>query len=455
MAVKSVVDIDLNDEKFKRFTEQYSRYQEALKSQPGEWKDAEKAAGGTDEIIVKILAAFMAMGSFHESLREEDEKDNKVLKQKLSLWQKIQKESLNTMHHVEDTAKWFLKWGSIGFGLSLAGLFGLRSIAEDVSEQRNQALGLDTGIGSPAAFARHQGRYFSNPEQVLEGAFTARSNISSPAYQAIASLGINPHQSTVAVANQLLLKIQDMAKAMPQQQVGNLLLEYPGLSQFGIGLQDLERLRGISTGELKGQIAAYGPDVRQAGLTGRQGLAYANFLSSINTTFAGLKKAVESDLVPLLGPIERLIQHLGKDLSMLLRGKAAADAINSFASAIDHFSNYVVSGTFTKDVASFEDGMETFLNVVGFSAHAVAHPLDTLGGGISDIGQSIADWAKSKTVAAHGGDVNWQRSLPGTPSATKPVVHKVQAVSHVQVTVRNATGADLNTSINGLNGGAG
>jgi hypothetical protein len=178
-------------------------------------------------------------------------------------------------------------------------------------------------------------------------------------------------------------------------------------------------------------------------------LAYANFLSSINATFANIKKSVESDLVPLLGPIERLVRHLGNDLSMLLRGKAAAEAIDSLSTAIDHFASYVASGTFTKDVQSFEDGMETFLNVVGFTAHAIRHPFETLGGGISDIGQSIADWAKGKATAAHGGNANWQSAVPGGRT------HKVQAVSHITVSVRHPPGGDLITTVNGMNGGAG
>jgi hypothetical protein len=451
VAIKSVVDIDLNEEKFKRFTDQYSKYQEALKSQPGEWKDAEKAAGGADDVVVKILAAFMAMGSFHESLREEDEKDNKVLKQKLSLWEKIQKESLNTMHHVEDTAKWFLKWGSIGFGLSLAGLFGLRSVAEDVSEQRNQALGLDVGIGSPAAFARHQGRYFSNPEQVLEGAFTARSNVASPAYQAIASLGINPHQSTVAVANQLLLKIQAMAKAMPQQQVGNLLLEYPGLSQFGIGLQDLERLRGISTGELKGQIAAYAPDVRAAGLTGRQGLAYANFLSSINATFAGMKKAVESDLVPLLGPIERIAKALGSAVSQFLRSKFVVTALNDIATEIEKFANEVSGKKFSDSIGRLESFVQT-IDSLGTDISNAAKPFTWSFGHVGNWLGEGAGWVST----------NFQRELDNARArvskqnqASNPRPQKIQATSHITLSVRHPPGGDLITTVSAMNGGAG
>ncbi|MDE3147997.1 MAG: hypothetical protein KGL37_00880, partial [Acidobacteriota bacterium] len=89
--------------------------------------------------------------------------------------------------------------------------------------------------------------------------------------------------------------------------------------------------------------------------------------------------------------------------------------------------------------------LESFLNVVGFSAHLLRHPLDTLGGGIGDIWGDFKNWAASKATAAHGGNPNW-RNGPMAP---------VKATAHVHVTVRNATGADLHTSVNNLNGGAG
>ena len=479
MGLKSVVDIDLNDEKFKRFTDRYQKYQEALKKQPQAWKDAEKSIDDTGDAVDKIIAAFMAMGDTQRELREDNEKDNRNLRQKASLWDKINKASTGVLKDAEGVAKWMLKWGGIGLGLSIGGLFGLRAIAEDVANQRNKALGLDTGIGTEKAFALHQGRYFDNPDAILSGAFTARSNLASPAFQAIASLGINPNQPTVAIANQLLTKLQAMAKSLPQQQVGNLLQEYPGIAQFGIGLQDLERLRNISPAELQQQIKGGTADAKAFNLSDRQGQAFQNFVTGIDSTFGKVTKQIERDLVPLLGPIEKLVSSIGKDISMLLRSKAAADGIDAIAKSIDRFAGYLGSSTFRQDLNDFEDGARTFLNVIGFAAHVVAHPLDTFKEGVGDLWQEFTTWAKGKEAAAHGGDANWKESeqrkrdgfisdmrghvnshapaAAGTPTAmVRPGgggTQNVVALAHVRVDVRNMTGGDLNYAVNQLNGG--
>lgn len=479
MTIKSVVDIDLNEEKFKRFTDLYGKYEAALKKQPGEWQAAEKGADATGDAVNKIMAAFLATGQFHREMNEENEKDNKNLKQKAGLWQNISKSSSRVLKDVEGIAKWMLKLGAIALGTGIAGFFGIRSIASDVSNQRNQALGLDLNVGDRDAFARDQGRNFSNPDALLQGASTARSNLSSPAYAAIASLGINPNQGTVAIANQLLTKLQAMAKALPQQQLGNLLQEYPGLSQFGVDLEGLKRLRNISSSELQGQIAAFGPDAKNAGLNDRQAKAFQDFNSSIDRTFAMVTKQVERDLVLLLGPIQKLIRSLGKDVSLFLRSKAAADGIDAFAKSIDRFATYLSSSGFKQDVDSLESGATSIFNVLGFIGHVLAHPLDTLG----DTWGDFTKWAKDKETAAHGGDPNWKEKLqaqssggfianmrehvnqhPGLASASLPLMAmtqmsmprplapvKVQA--RLEVKVHNATGSNLNLSVNQLHGG--
>lgn len=453
MPLKSVVDIDLNDEKFKRFTALYGKYEEALKKQPGQWRTSNEAAAGVEESVNKILAAFLATGQFHRELAEESEKDNKNLKHKATLWEGIRQSSASTLKNIEGASKWLLKWGLIGFGAAGAGLFGLRELGSDIANQRNQALGLDLAIGQEQAFGRHQGRYFSDPDALLRGAFTARANVASPAYQAAVSLGINPNQSTVAVADQILLRLQALAKALPKGQVGNLLLEYPGLSQFGIDLQGLERLRNLHTSELRGQIAAYGPDARATALSDRQGLAYQNFVTGIDRTFAIVGRQIERDLVPLLGPIERFVRGVGQDLGIFLRSKAAQQGIEDFAKAIQRFALYVSSSVFKQDVQDFVDGMGTVFNVLGTAGHIIAHPIATTEESAGDI------WGGIKSWAAHRRGLATEDSLRAIVErgrgSINPILQPARPLAQVHVTLHLPPGGNILTTTNSLNGGVG
>ena len=467
MTVKSVVDIDLNEEKFKRFTELYNKYQDALSKQPQQWNDTTAAVDATGEAVNKVLAAFLATGQFHRELAEENEKDNRNLKQKAGLWESIGKTSKGVLKDVESVAKWMLKWGTIGLGAGLAGFFGLRAIAADVSSQRNQALGLDLDVGARDAFARHQGRNL-NADAVLQGAFTARSDNSSPAYQALAALGIDPaHKSTVDVANALLLKVQQLAKALPQQQVGYLLQQYNGLSDFGFDRNELEVLRNLSTSELQGQVKAYGPDLAQSRLSDKQAQGFQNFSSSIDQTFASITKQIERDLVPLLPPIEKFVKDVGDTLNRFLRGDVVKKGLDDLAAAIDNFASYMESGAFKKDVDDFSDGV----GQIASSFHFLAHPASDTADAVNQGWKLFEDFSERKRKEARGikepefipdmrehlkqrAEAKAQlQNLTQDPNSYFLKPQPVKVTSHFKLDIKNSTGSNLNLSVNQLNGG--
>lgn len=466
MTIKSVVDIDLDDAKFKRFTQLYGQYEAALRKQPGEWQKAEAGADATSDAVNKVLAAFLATGQFHREMNEENDKDNKALKKKATLWEQIGKSSKGVLKDVGAIAKFLLGFGGIVLGAGIAGFFGLRGIARDVSDQRNQALGLDLAVGQRDAFARHQGRNL-NTDALLQGAYAARSDNSSPAYQVLAAFGIDPrNKSTVDVANALLLKVQALAKDRPLSQVGYLLQQFKGLSDFGFDRQGLQTLRGLSTQELQSQIAAFGPDARNAGLNDKQAQAFQNFSTSVDQTFASVTKQIERDLIPLLGPIQRFVKDLGDTFSRFLRGKVAKEGLEQLSQAIDHFAAYMESGAFKQDVADFSDGV----GHIAASFHFLAHPAGDTKDAATDSWHLFQDWAQREKDKAHGiapkpGFVADMRQhlaerraasihaiSPTGLTFPKPLAPvKVQTQVHLKVS--NATGSNINASVNQLGGG--
>lgn len=373
MTIKSVVDIDVNDAQFQRFGEKFAKYQAALAKVPGQWRESAKAEAENASEFEKILASFFAMGELQRELREEGDKDNKNLQKKSSLWQGIKKTTGGIVEDVDQISKTLLKWGLIGLGAGAAGLFGVRAIAESVSTDRRFALGTGLTIGAQQAFGRHQGRLLDDPNQFLTAAFTGRSDVSSAANSALIGLGISRDQSTTAIANQVLTKLQAEAKNTPQDFLGTILAKYPGLSQFGVGLNTLQQLKTISTGELQGQIKAFGPDLAQTQMSDRQGLAFTNFVTSIDASLDSVKRTFEKDLIPLLPAIEDFIKRLGQDLNIFLKSDAAKKGLDALASGIENAAKYLGSKDFQQGLTNFTSNVSTLAKAIGF----VASPIET------------------------------------------------------------------------------
>ena len=57
---RPVIDIDVNDDKFKAFQKEFEKYQEALKKLPGAWGETDKAVEGTAGTYATMTAALLA-----------------------------------------------------------------------------------------------------------------------------------------------------------------------------------------------------------------------------------------------------------------------------------------------------------------------------------------------------------------------------------------------------------
>ena len=117
MAVKSVIDIDVNDAKFKRFSDTFNKYQAALAKQPDMWKKSDKEVGHFGSTFAAITAALFAQNELHKEGQETLDKSNKNLANHASLWNTIHKSTTGVLKDVGSIAKWLTKMGiDLGLG---------------------------------------------------------------------------------------------------------------------------------------------------------------------------------------------------------------------------------------------------------------------------------------------------------------------------------------------------
>lgn len=453
MTTKSILDIEVNDAQFKRFKELYDKYQASLDKLPGAWKTVGKETEKSASHFSTMTAALMAQNQLIKEFYRTTDKAGKTLQHHSSLWTRIVKSTTGVLGNVVGIARWLTRMG-VGLGLGAlgagtAGLLGLRGVAESVSNQRNFALGTGTTIGQEQAFRQHQARNLSNPDQVLRSAFLAQS-VGTPQNVLAHILGISTRGGPYQIADRMLQAVQALAKRTPANLVGQLPNMYPQLAAAGFSLPDIEALRTLSTSELNKQIRQGGHAAAAQGLSDKQAAGFQNFLSSISTTFGTVAKDVEKDLLPLLGPIQKFIRSLGKDVSIFLRSGAAAKGIDEMAGAIAKFTSYLGSDDFQKTVTSISNASGALVT----SVKAVVNVLKPI---FELVGKTIGTGAGMATVGAEKASDEWKKFSGWFDANFKASPIPVSSTHNVHVkstvTVKNQTGSNIHASVNALNGG--
>jgi hypothetical protein len=149
-----------------------------------------------------------------------------------------------------------------GFGLGRlgvgGGLFGLDRLAGHVLNLQRQSLGLGANIGGMRAFDLFGKTFLQDPQSVLGGMAAAQRGITSPQYQSLVNLGMNPQQIRTADPTQLALEA--IRRSLPILQQGGRGPAGPmpiasalGLTSF-LSPEDITALSGREGPELVKQL---------------------------------------------------------------------------------------------------------------------------------------------------------------------------------------------------------
>lgn len=487
MAIKSILDIDVNDAKFRQFADSFNKYRETLSRVPKEWKEAGAASERTAEIMQELMGIIAANAAYEDVFHTNLDKSGKELKHHQQLWGGIAKHTDKVKRDVKETLTDLLRWGTrlsvIGFGVGIGGLFGLREIAKSVSAERNEALGTASNIGQEQAFQLWAGRIMPNAQGIFRHAYMARAP-GTPENALASILGISTKGGTFNYANRLLEAVQDLVKRTPENLIPLLTTIYPQLAESGFSTAGLQSLRDISRQELVTSVQGSQRSAREFALNAKQGLAWANFLSSFGETFKEVRAQIERWLIPLLGPLQKLMKTIGDLTVKFLKSGAAAKAIQDFSDWVKKAADYLASGkfqasfdNFIKSVNSMALGMSDFGAGISGLGHAVLHPFDALSGDAQYYFNNFNNWMRSMAPAGSGARQQMDESGLGTDKPTnykypwigstalsnsyyvrQPATQNYNQVKIppfvVTVRVSNATGSDIISGVNQLFGGS-
>lgn len=385
MVAKSIVDIDVNDDKFVAFMEKFKEYQAALEELPEAWRGL--AHGATDatketakaktegDLLAKAFSegasAILSINSGLERLTDSldranksQEDFNKKTRSSKGFLSEATKDAKSLAGHIRDATTSLLSWGGI-VGLftgvlGVGGLFGLNRLAATTGSQRFTSLGIGTSIGALDSTAINYQKALGNPTATLGAIRDSQMDLSKRwTFQA---MGINnPDQDPAKLLPQMIRNARDIfVKNGSTLQGANAY----GLTNF-FSLDDLNRFKNMSDEEIDAMERRAQKDAKLLQITDQQARQWQDFNVQLDYSSQSIRNAFVRGLGPLTPQLSKLSDALAGAIDTVLQSPELGKWIDGLAGGIEKFGNYLASPDFAKDVDDFMDCLRRLGQSIG------------------------------------------------------------------------------------------
>ena len=336
MAVKSILDVEVNDEQFKAYTALFGKYQDALKMMPNAWKQAGEAVGDTQKDIMSMSSALLAQNELlHKQLLAHLEIGNEVGKTE-STFDKMTRSTKKVWDNVSGITLSLLKWSTItsavGTLMGFGGLFGYEALARSAGHARTSAMGLGVTPAQLQAANLVYGNKLGDAGGILSNLADTQNDVGKSAKMS-AILGIPRRdvsdKNAAELLPEMLEALQKRLKSIPNSQLGNMARAL-GLTDYA-SLSDLRILKGMSPEELHAMGKLAPQTAKDVGGSSEVDRQYQDFLTKIGTATQQSENSLITALAPLAGPLGDIIKAFSDDLSVLFKNPAVKQGMTDFA----------------------------------------------------------------------------------------------------------------------------
>lgn len=418
MAAKSIIDIDVNDDKFQSFMEKFNEYQAALGDLPEAWRGVAHGIGDTEKETAKVrselegvaksfsdgAAAILSINSGLDRLNDSLDKANKnqsgfnknagTAKKFLS---GATKDAKSLAGHIKDATTSLISWASI-LGLfsgliGAGGLFGINRLASSAASQRFTTLGLGTTSGGLDSTAINYQRALSNPTGTLGAIRDSQLDLSKRwQFQA---MGINnPDQDPAKLLPQMIRNARDIFVKNGSNLQG---AEAHGLTNF-FTLDDLNRFKNMSDAEIDSMEKRAAQDSKQLQLSDQIQKQWTDFNAQLQRSGYSIENSFIRGLAPLAPQLTRLSDSVSGMIDSFLKSPELGKWIDGLSQGIQQFGEYLSSPSFRTDIDSFMKSIRdmglTVDNVIRFLNGTT---LNGWNDSVADSANSSAKWVKEKT----------------------------------------------------------
>lgn len=304
MATKSVIEIDILDDKFKAFQTAFEKYQKALKGMPADWQ--------------KVNSNLNSMESTQKKLNKSLTDGSRALKDAAFY-------SGTVARNLASSALSVAKWVALG---ATATGFGLGGLAGAASDYRRRAQGLGVGTGDIRAANSTLGRYIA-PEAALGNIADIKSDLSRQ--QILGRLGGQAGQSP---AEMLPSVIRNVIQQFKQGGGTSQYAEAMGLTQV-FTMEELRRLSSLTTKELEATISDYEKARKSLAVTDENSRQWQNFWYTLKESGNKLETSFLNNLVILTPKLQELSKVVVEAIDGFLKSKELQEALTDFTRYLD------------------------------------------------------------------------------------------------------------------------
>ncbi|EHI8723693.1 hypothetical protein J9L26_000557 [Salmonella enterica] len=428
MAVKSIVEIDVQDEKFQSFLEKFNEYQKALSELPEQWrgavhglgeaaKETERVRDGTEGITKAFADGVAALTSVNDGLDRLNGNLEKATKTQAefnkksggarNFLNKASKDAKSLAGHIKDATTSLLSWGTVlGLFSGLAGaggLWGLNHLAGNASAQRFTAMGLGTTAGGLNSTAVDFQKALGNPVGTLGAIRDAQLDLSKR-WQ-FRAMGVdNPDRDPAELLPEMIKAARDIFVRNGSTQQG---AEAYGLTNY-FTLDDLNRFKKMSDEEIDAMAKQAQQDTRRLQLTDQQLRQWQDFNIQLDRSKVSIGNTFIRGLAPLAPELGKLSDAFSGAIETVLKSPELGKWIDGLSDGIRRFGNYLASPEFQKDVEAFISGVERVGRVIGKVIDWISGKSDITADDIKSRSSILSDEKRTDPVTSEtytpGGD---------------------------------------------------
>lgn len=428
MAAKSIVEIDVQDEKFQSFLEKFNEYQKALGELPEQWrgavhglgeaaKETERVRDGTEGITKAFADGVAALASVNDGLDRLNSNLEKATKTQTefnkksggarNFLNKASKDAKSLAGHIKDATTSLLSWGTVlGLFSGLAGaggLWGLNHLAGNASAQRFTAMGLGTTAGGLNSTAVDFQKALGNPVGTLGAIRDAQLDLSKR-WQ-FRAMGVdNPDRDPAELLPEMIKAARDIFVRNGSTQQG---AEAYGLTNY-FTLDDLNRFKKMSDEEIDAMAKQAQQDTRRLQLTDQQLRQWQDFNIQLDRSKVSIGNTFIRGLAPLAPELGKLSDAFSGAIETVLKSPELGKWIDGLSDGIRRFGNYLASPEFQKDVEAFISGVERLGRVIGKVIDWISGKSDITADDIKSRSSILSDEKRTDPVTSEtytpGGD---------------------------------------------------
>lgn len=368
MAVRSIIDIEVNSAEFQKFMELFGEYKKMLGEMPGEWAVAGTSVSATRSQFEDMAALMLVQSEVlrHNTTEQHTqtravERTGRAVERTDRAWVNVAKSTKSVATNILSATTSLLKWSAITGVLTGVvgggGLFGLDRLANDVGGRRRLAQGLNVTYGEETAFSNNF-RRLVEPHAFLSGVNESLTDPSKRGTLYGAGLTENDLQGrdTTQVGVEALKSLKRLADATPREQLGSLIdsRQLGGLTN----VEQLQRLKATSAEEFQSILKRYAESAKENDLpddTQRRwqdlGVQFTNSWTKIENTFV-------KGLTGLATPLENLGNSFSTAAAAFLANPHLKDWIDDFGKGVQWLATKLGSEDFQADVMRIVNGVK-------------------------------------------------------------------------------------------------